>query len=114
VVLNRVVNVFVSLFVLFWGVWYTLPGPVYFYLNITATLFLAGAFSAFIGGLFWSRANTTGGYCAMIGGAIGSVTYFFNAIPAAYAGMSAFALAALGMVLGSLSSPARRAPARTT
>jgi hypothetical protein len=63
VVLNRVVNVFVSLFVLFWGVWYVLPGPVYFYLNITATLFLAGAFSAFIGGLeprqcLWSLLRT--------------------------------------------------------
>ena len=101
VVLNRVVNVFVSLFVLFWGLWYTLPGPVYFYLNITGTLFLAGAFAAFIGGLFWSRANTVGGYCAMLGGAVGSVTYFFH-IPAAYAGMSAFALAGVGMVMGSL------------
>lgn len=101
VILNRVVNVLVSLFVLFWGVWYVLPGPVYFYLNITGTLFLAGAFAAFIGGLFWKRANTLGGYCAMVGGAVGSVTYFFH-IPPAYAGMSAFALAALGMILGSL------------
>jgi len=42
----------------------------------------------------------------MIGGAVGSVTYFFS-IPAAYAGMSAFALAALGMVLGSLVSARR-------
>jgi SSS family solute:Na+ symporter len=106
VLLNRVVNVFVSLFVLFWGVWYTLPGPVYFYLNITGTLFLAGAFAAFIGGLFWSRANTTGGYCALAGGAVGSITYFFH-IPAAYAGMSAFGLAALGMLLGSWAGSSR-------
>jgi SSS family solute:Na+ symporter len=113
-VLNRLTNVFVSVFILFWGLWYTLPGPVYFYLNITATLFLAGAFSAFIGGLFWSRANTTGAYCAMIGGALGSVTYFFNAIPAAYAGMSAFVLAAIGMVLGSIFSPGKHVQARTT
>ncbi len=35
--LNRVTNLFVSLFVLFWGIWYTLPGPVYYYLNITGT-----------------------------------------------------------------------------
>jgi len=27
--------------VLFWGVWYTLPGPTYFYLNITGTIYLA-------------------------------------------------------------------------
>jgi SSS family solute:Na+ symporter len=115
VILNRVVNVFVSLFVLFWGVWYVLPGPVYFYLNITATLFLAGAFSAFIGGLFWSRASTFGAYCALTGGAVGSAAYFFN-IPAAYAGMSAFALAAAGMIAGSLLVPKKKgqpfAPAR--
>jgi solute:Na+ symporter, SSS family len=103
VLLNRVVNLLVSLFVLFWGIWYVLPGPVYFYLNITGTLFLAGAFAAFIGGLFWKRANTTGGYCALVGGAAGSVTYFFH-IPPAYAGMSAFALAAAGMVGGSLAA----------
>jgi SSS family solute:Na+ symporter len=101
VVLNRVVNVFVSLFVLFWGVWYVLPGPVYFYLNITATPFLAGAFSAFIGGLFWSRASVFGAYYALTGGAVGSMAYFFK-IPVAYAGMSAFGLAAAGMILGSL------------
>ena len=35
-----------------------------------------------------------------IGGAIGSVTYFFK-IPPSYAGLSAFALAAAGMILGS-------------
>ena len=50
VFLNRGVNVFVSAFILFWGLWYKPPGEVYFYLNITGTLFLAGAFSAFIGG----------------------------------------------------------------
>jgi SSS family solute:Na+ symporter len=107
VALNRAANVFVSLFILFWGLWYTPPGPVYFYLNVTGTLFLAGAFAAFIGGLFWSRANAAGGYCAMIGGAVGSVTYFFH-IPAAYAGMSAFALAGVGMVLGSLAGTNRK------
>ena len=61
VLLNRVANLFVSLFVLFWGIWYTLPGPTYFYLNITASIFLAGAFAAVVGGLFWKRANTLGG-----------------------------------------------------
>jgi SSS family solute:Na+ symporter len=113
VVLNRTVNVFVSLFVLFWGVWYVLPGPVYFYLNITGTLFLAGAFSAFIAGLFWKRASTVGGYCALLGGAAGSATYFFK-IPTAYAGMSAFALAALGMIVGSLLFPKSSSDARSS
>jgi len=115
VLLNRVANLFVSLFVLFWGIWYTLPGPTYFYLNITASIFLAGAFAAVIGGLFWSRANTLGGYCAMIAGAVGAVGFFFFRIPASYAGLGSFALAGAAMVVGSLlgksstASPAGRA-----
>lgn len=111
ILVNRVTNVAVSLFVLFWGVWYTLPGPVYFYLNITGTIFLAGAFSAFVGGLFWNRANTLGGYCAMIMGSAGSVAFFFLQWPASWAGLGAFALAAAGMIIGSL-LPFGRTPAR--
>jgi SSS family solute:Na+ symporter len=99
--LNRVANIFVSLFILFWGVWYTLPGPTYFYLNITASIFLGGAFAAIIAGLYWKGANTLGGYCAMIGGAAGAVGFFFFHVSASYAGLGSFALAGLGMVLGS-------------
>jgi solute:Na+ symporter, SSS family len=102
VLLNRVANVFVSLFVLFWGIWYTLPGPTYFYLNITASIFLAGGFAAVIGGLYWSRANTRGGYCAMITGAAGAVAFFFFRVPASYAGLGSFTLAGLAIVIGSL------------
>jgi len=32
---NRVANLFVSLFLMFWGLYYTPPGAVYLYLNIT-------------------------------------------------------------------------------
>jgi SSS family solute:Na+ symporter len=99
--LNRLTNLFVSLFVLFWGVWYTLPGPTYFYLNITATIFLGGAFAAIIGGLYWERANTLGGYYAMVGGALGAVGFFFFHVSTSYAGLGSFAMAGLGMVVGS-------------
>jgi SSS family solute:Na+ symporter len=102
VLLNRITNLFVSLFVLFWGVWYTLPGPTYFYLNITATIFLGGTFAAVIAGLFWRRANILGGYFAMIAGAIGAVGFFFFRVPTSYAGLGSFGLAGLGMVVGSL------------
>jgi SSS family solute:Na+ symporter len=108
--LNRLANLFVSLFVLFWGIWYTLPGPTYFYLNITATIFLAGGFSAVVAGLFWSRANTVGGYCAMIAGAVGAVGFFFFRLPASYAGLGSFVLAAMGMIMGSLIGERIRRP----
>lgn len=102
VVLNRVANLFVSLFVMFWGLWYTLPGPTYFYLNMTASIYLSGTLVAVVAGLFWKRATTLGGYCAMGGGAIATIGFFFFKTPASYAGLGSFALAAVGMMLGSL------------
>ena len=108
VLLNRAANIFVSLFVLFWGLWYTLPGPTYFYLNITATIFLGGTLAAVIGGLFWSRANTLGGYLALILGAAGAVGFFFFHVPTSYAGLGSFLLAGVGMIAGSLLSKSQR------
>jgi SSS family solute:Na+ symporter len=100
--LNRAANLFVSMFVMFWGLWYKLPGPAYFYLNITATIFLGGSFAGIVGGLYWKRANVTGGYAAMLGGAAGAVGFFFLNWPASYAGFGAFALAFAGLFAGSL------------
>ena len=104
VMLNRAANLFVSLFVMFWGLWYTLPGPTYFYLNMTASIYLSGTLVAVIAGLFWKRATTIGGYCTMAGGAIATIGFFFFNVPASYAGLGSFALAALGMIVGSLLS----------
>ncbi|MDE3136040.1 MAG: sodium:solute symporter family protein [Acidobacteriota bacterium] len=112
VLLNRIANIFVSAFILFWGIWYTLPGPTYFYLNITASIFLGGTLAAVMAGLYWKRANALGGYCALIAGAAGSIGFFFFKVPANYAGLGSFALAGLGMILGSLAgAPARESEA---
>src|SRR5262249_61522097 len=97
VLLNRVTNFFVSLFVLFWGLWYTLPGPAYFYLSMTGTIFLAGSFAAIIGGLYWKRASVTGAYAAMLAGAAGAVGFFFLKWPANYARLGAYAPAFAGL-----------------
>ena len=102
VVLNRVTNLLVSLFILFWSIWYTPPGPAYFYLFVMATVFLAGTFAAVIGGLYWKRANTLGAYCALGFGIVGVIGFFFFNISAGYAGTAAFVLAAIGMIGGSL------------
>ena len=104
VLLNRVANVFVSAFVMFWGLWYTLPGPTYFYLNMTASIYLSGTLVAVVAGLFWDRATTLGGYCAMAGGAVATIGFFFFKASASVAGLGSFALAVVGMVAGSLIS----------
>jgi SSS family solute:Na+ symporter len=100
---NRVANLFVSLFLMFWGLYYTPPGAVYLYLNITGTIFLAGAFVCVVGGLYWRRANTVGGYLAMILGAAGAIIpYFFLHWSENVTGFAAFGLAAFGLIIGSL------------
>ena len=101
--LNRIANLFVSLFLMFWGLYYTPPGAVYLYLNITATIFLAGAFVSVICGLYWKRANTLGGYLAMLLGAAGAIIpFFFLHWNENVTGLASFGLAACGFVAGSL------------
>lgn len=108
VLLNRCTNFCVSLFVLFWGLWYTLPGPAYFYMSMTASIFLGGSLAAIVGGLYWKRASLPGAYAAMICGAAGTVGFFFLNWSAAYAGLGAFALAFAGMFVGSLFGKPRK------
>ncbi|HKF59530.1 MAG TPA: sodium:solute symporter family protein [Blastocatellia bacterium] len=111
IVLNRVANLFVSLFLMFWGLYYTPPGAVYLYLNVTGTIFLAGAFVCVTGGLYWRRANTAGGYSAMLMGAAGAIVpFFFLHWNETIAGFAAFGLAGFGLVLGSVLGRHRKAP----
>lgn len=103
ILVNRIANLFVSLFLMFWGLYYTPPGAVYLYLNITGTIFLAGAFVCVVGGLYWRRANTTGGYLAMLMGAAGAIIpFFFLGWSENVTGFMAFGLAAVGLLIGSL------------
>jgi solute:Na+ symporter, SSS family len=99
---NRIANLFVSLFLMFWGLYYTPPGAVYLYLNVTGTIFLAGAFVSVIGGLYWKRANTLGGYLAMLLGAAGAIIpFFFLHWNENVTGFASFGLAACGFLAGS-------------
>ena len=103
ILVNRMANLFVSAFLMFWGLYYTPPGAVYLYLNITGTIFLAGAFASVVGGLYWRRANTLGGYLAMTAGAAGAIIpFFFLHWNETIAGLGAFGLAAVGLLVGSL------------
>lgn len=105
---NRVANLFVSLFLMFWGLYYTPPSAVYLYLNITGTIFLAGAFVSVAGGLYWKRANTLAGYLAMILGAAGAIIpFFFLHWNENVTGFMSFGLAACGFLFGAF---VKRAP----
>jgi Na+/proline symporter len=72
-------------------------------LNITGTIFLAGAFVCVIGGLYWRRSNVVGGYVAMLAGAAGAIIpFFFLHWSENVTGFAAFGLAAAGLIVGSL------------
>ncbi len=130
----------IGLFLLFYGLWYEMPGNAWDYLAVTGNIYLASVFTLLVAGLYWRRATATGAYAALILGAIGPITFlvvnllvvkanalaanppvtlsfaedglmrfhrlFPNAgsIPPAVAGASSFALAFLGMFIGSLLS----------
>src|SRR5204862_5226419 len=99
---NRLANLFVGLFLMFWGLYYTPPGAVYLYLNITGTIFLAGAFVCVVGGLYWRRANVPGGDVAMLPGAAGAVVpRFLLKWNECVTGVAACGLALCGPVVGS-------------
>ena len=80
-----------------------MSSATYLYLNITASIFLSGAFVSVVGGLYWSRANLAGGYAAMLGGAAGAIVpFFFWKWDANESGFLAYGLALAGLLLGSL------------
>lgn len=66
--ITRVCVVVIGLFLIVWGVWYPLPESVWTYMAITGTIYLAGASSALVGGMYWKRASSTGAFFALIGG----------------------------------------------
>ncbi len=55
--LTRVTVVALTVFIMIWSLVYDLPGPAYFYLQVTANLFMAPTLVAVVGGLYWRRAS---------------------------------------------------------
>lgn len=114
--LTRLILVAIAVFLLFYGLWYRLPGNAWDYLAVTGNIYLASVFTLLVCGLYWPRANSVGAYAALILGAIGPITFLFvnavadpgHRIAPELAGFSSFALAFAGMIAGSLLAPAPR------
>jgi solute:Na+ symporter, SSS family len=110
----------IGVFLLFYGLWYDIRGKnAWDYLAITGNIYLASIFTLLVAGLYWRRATAAGAYAALVLGAIGPIAFLVvdlvlakanpNAKPIApeVAGASSFALAFLGMIVGSLLSTGR-------
>jgi SSS family solute:Na+ symporter len=105
----------IGVFLLVFGLWYEIPETAFQYLFITGAMYTAGALGCVTAGLYWPRANTVGAYAALLLGALAPAGFLVlervrDVLPAwlAFAadvnvsGVLSFALAALGMVAGSL------------
>ncbi|MGH8019404.1 MAG: sodium:solute symporter family protein [Opitutaceae bacterium] len=111
--LTRGLVLAIAIFLLFYGLWYELPGNAWDYLAVTGNIYLASVFTLLVAGLYWPRANASGAAAALVLGALGPIAFLLMGetwnIPPEIAGASSFALAALGMIVGSLAGPAASA-----
>ncbi len=105
--LTRVTVVALTVFIMIWSLVYELPGPAYFYLQVTANLFMAPTLIAVVGGLYWRRSSATGAALCFVLGALASLAYLvpWLRLDVATAGNLSWALAVAGFVLGSLLVP---------
>lgn len=65
---TQVCVILIAAFLLIWGVWYPLPKSVWEYMSITGTVYLSGATTAMVGGMYWKRASSTGALLSLGGG----------------------------------------------
>jgi SSS family solute:Na+ symporter len=107
--LTRVTVVGLTVFIMIWSLVYDLPGPAYFYLQVTANLFMAPTLIVVVGGLYWRRASETGAVLSFLLGAVTSLTYLVPQLKldVATAGNLSWALAVAGFVAGSWLFPQR-------
>jgi Na+/proline symporter len=107
--LTRITVVALTAFIMVWSLVYHLPGPAYFYLQVTANLFMAPTLIVVAGGLYWRRASAAGAALAFVLGALTSLVYLVPSLKlgVATAGNLSWALAVGGFVAGSLLRPTR-------
>jgi SSS family solute:Na+ symporter len=104
--ISRITMALVMLFVIWWSLFHKLGGYLYFYLNMTAMLFIPGTLVSVALGLYWKKARTAGAYLAFTLGGLPPLAYLVmpENIKSAYAsemGWGGFLLALLGMLIGS-------------
>jgi len=107
----RLLVLAIGFFLLFYGLWYQIPGNAWDYLAVTGNIYIASVFTLLVGALYWRGANAWGAIAAIVLGAIGPITFLVvNAvvkdpakqIPPEVAGFASFGLAFAGMFFGSL------------
>lgn len=111
--ITRVSIVTIGLFLMIWGLWFEAPVSLWNYMAVTGTIYLAGAFTVVIAGLYWKKASSTGARIALFAGllavlGIGPWTTGEHVpwyLTDKFIGLMTFIIAFSGMIVGSLFFP---------
>jgi len=58
----------IGVLLILFGIWFEPPQDLWKYLSLTGTIYVSGAATALLGGIYWRRASTTGALLALFGG----------------------------------------------
>ncbi len=105
-VISRITMALVMIFIIWWSLFHSLEGYLYFYLQMTAMLFIPGTLISVSLGIYWKKSRTAGAYLAFTLGAIPPLLYLIlseevKTTWASEMGWGGFLLALIGMVVGS-------------
>jgi SSS family solute:Na+ symporter len=116
--ITRISIVSIGCFLLLWGLWFEAPVSLWNYMAVTGTIYLAGAFTVVVAGLYWKRASSTGAMIALLAGLLailglgnwtkGADVPFY--LSDKFIGIATFVVAFLGMIIGSLLFPDKPKP----
>ncbi len=108
----RSLVVAIGVFLVFYGLWYELPGGAWDYLAVTGNIYLASLFTLLVAAVYWPPANSWGAMAAIVLGAIGPLSFLIvNAVvppdspwhmAPEVAGFASFGMSFAGMIVGSL------------
>jgi SSS family solute:Na+ symporter len=120
--ITRISIVSIGLFLLIWGLWFEAPVSLWNYMAVTGTIYLAGAFTVVTAGLYWKKASKTGATIALFAGllavlGIGPWTSGENVpfyLSDKFISLMTFAIAILGMIIGSLLFPDKEKQSEVT
>ena len=103
--ISRITMAGVMIFIIWWSLFHDMKGYLYFYLNMTAMLFIPGVLASVVLGLYWKKASTWGAYTAITLGAVLPLLYLIWPLQvkeyASEIGWGGFIVAFVGMAVGS-------------
>lgn len=71
----RMLVLAIGVFLVFYGLWYELPGGAWDYLAVTGNIYMASLFTLLVGALYWKGSNSWGATAAIILGASGPLAF---------------------------------------